>query len=250
MSPPASESVIRPSPAPDPAKPDGGDRPLTPSELSRLAASIFTTGPFLFRQLQRFRPFICPFEALIPHVPAGASVLDVGCGGGLWLHLLTATGRLGSGLGFDSSAGAIALASGAIRAGSIATEDVRTEASLRFVHLDVRAPWPGDLFDVVSIIDVLHHVPVVAQRKVIELACERVSAGGVLVYKDMCRRPVWRAWMNRLHDLVLARQWINYARIEDVEAWAVAAGLVVERQSSISRWWYGHELLVLRRPNA
>ncbi len=224
-----------------------------------MAASVFTTGPFLFRQLQRFRPYICPFEALIPHVPAGASVLDVGCGGGLWLHLLSATGRLGSGVGFDSSAGAIALASGARQSGAggaggvggaVATEHVRHQASLRFVHLDVRARWPGGLFDVVSIIDVLHHVPVSAQRKVIELACERVSAGGVLLYKDMCRRPLWRAWMNRLHDLVLARQWIHYARIEDVEAWAIAAGLVVERRASFSRWWYGHELLVLRRANA
>ncbi|MBX9737461.1 MAG: hypothetical protein K2X32_11100, partial [Phycisphaerales bacterium] len=83
---------MRPSPAPDPASPAVDDRVPAAGELSQVAASIFTTGPFLFRQLQRFRPYICPFEELIRHVPAGASVLDVGCGGGLWLHLLSATG--------------------------------------------------------------------------------------------------------------------------------------------------------------
>ncbi len=242
---------MRPNPSPagdtaTPPKPGIASVPSAPA-LSRIAATIFLRGPLLFRLLQRYRPFICPFEELLPHCPAGSRVLDVGCGGGLWLHLLNATDRLGEGLGFDSSAAAIELAQRATiaPAASAAPSDaIRTEPRLRFIHLDVRAPWPDGTFDVVSIIDVLHHVPPAAQRSVITLACARVRPGGVLLYKDMCRRPRWRALMNRLHDLVLARQWINYAPVEDVEAWAVSAGMQIERRAFFPRWWYGHELRV------
>ncbi|CAN5827538.1 hypothetical protein BH11PLA1_BH11PLA1_01030 [soil metagenome] len=226
------------------------------SRLSALAREIYSRGPVLFRTLQHLRPFICPFEELLPHVPAGGSVLDVGCGGGLWLHLMARLGIISRGVGFDSSAKAVALATDA--AGRMSGNGARTgrgesklgamkEAELQFIQLDARAPWPRGEFDVVSIIDVIHHVPPEAQRRVIDDAAGRVAPGGVLIYKDMCRRPRWRAGLNRLHDLVMARQWIHYCAIEEVEAWAVEAGLRVERAAFLPRWWYGHELRVFRR---
>lgn len=75
----------------------------TPQELSGIAQRVFRGGPSLLRRLQHYRPFICPFEDLLSIVPPGSSVLDVGCGGGLWLALLRETGRLSRGVGFDSS---------------------------------------------------------------------------------------------------------------------------------------------------
>jgi 2-polyprenyl-3-methyl-5-hydroxy-6-metoxy-1,4-benzoquinol methylase len=220
-------------------------RPVHPpspsaSELSAIAARVYTRsgGGFVLRLLQKYRPFICPFGALIDLVRPGASVLDVGCGGGLFLALLTHTGRLGSGVGFDSSAAAIATAQAAAL------------PNCRFLRLDAAEPWPAEpaRFDVVSIIDVMHHVPPAHQREVIHTAALRIAPGGLLLYKDMCRKPLWRGWANRLHDLVLARQWIHYAPIEDVEQWAGDAGLRLEHSSKHNLLWYGHELRVFRKP--
>ena len=61
-----------------------GAKKLTAGALSRMAAGIYPEGPVLFRALQKYRPYICPFEALIEEVPEGASVLDIGCGSGVW----------------------------------------------------------------------------------------------------------------------------------------------------------------------
>src|SRR6266576_3469231 len=72
----------------------------------------------------------------------------------------------------------------------------------------------------VSMIDVMHHVPPSFQKEFLLTACRHVRPSGLLIYKDMCRRPRWRAAANRLHDLVLARQWINYLPISQVELWA------------------------------
>ncbi len=221
----------------------------TPADLSALAASLYAQsgGGFFLRTLQRYRPFIAPFEELLPLVPPGSKVLDVGCGGGLFLHLLAAKVGLATSVGFDSSAAAITVASA-----------VRHRTNLSglapaFVCIGVQSPWPGPpmhpkLFDVVSIIDVMHHVPPADQQALITAAAARVAPGGILLYKDMCRAPLWRASANHLHDLVLARQWIHYAPVEQVEVWARHAGLVLETSASFNRFWYGHQLRVFRNP--
>lgn len=215
---------------------------LSPQLLSRIAEKLYPKGPALFRALQRYRPYICPFEELIPEVPVGASVLDIGCGGGLFLGLIDATGLKPEGVGFDVSAPAIRLAE------SMAAGIRKRGGHLQFRRLEPDMSWPGGKFDVVSMIDVIHHVPRSAQEDVIRRACRKVKPGGTFLYKDMVGRPRWRALANRMHDLVLARQWIHYVSAGDVESWAADEGMNLARSELINRLWYGHELRVFRRP--
>lgn len=213
----------------------------TAADLAAAARGLYRDGPALLRRLQHWRPYICPFEGMIRHIPAGSRVLDVGCGGGLFLGLLAHEGRLTGGIGFDISADAIGLAKR-----MAATPEL--EGQLEFFRLDVGEPWPEGTFDAVCLIDVLHHVPPSAQRACLTTAASHVRPGGVLLYKDMARRPRWCAWANRLHDLVLARQWIHYIPVDQVETWAAGAGLRTGHAESFQRLWYAHELRVFGRP--
>ncbi|MBX5463850.1 MAG: class I SAM-dependent methyltransferase [Steroidobacteraceae bacterium] len=136
--------------------------------------------------LQKLRPFICPFERLIEHIPRGSAVLDVGCGAGLFLGLLAADHGIVRGAGFDSSPRAIALA-------NRMRPNVPREVSLEFVVADAIESWPAaECFDVVSLIDVMHHIPRTLQSRVLSYAMDRVRPGGLLLYKDMALRPRWR----------------------------------------------------------
>ena len=94
----------------------------------------------------------------------------------------------------------------------------------------------------------LHHVPVVAQQSAIVQAVANVPPGGTFLYKDIAPRPLWRAWMNRLHDLVMVREWIHYVHAETVVEWATAGGLTLRQREWIPQLWYGHDLLVFDRP--
>ncbi len=220
----------------------GENSTVTAPALSLAAKSLFVGGPYLQRKLQHYRPFICPFERVLAHVPESSTVFDVGCGGGLFLGLLAHQGRVREGLGIDIFEPAVATAR------DMATRLPADRGTLAFHRRPPEDLWPGGTFEVVSMIDVLHHVPPGAQQEFVRRAIAHVAPGGLFVYKDMCDRPLWRAWMNRLHDLTLAKQWIHYVPVESIEAWAREAGLSLVASEWAARLWYGHELRVFRRP--
>lgn len=214
--------------------------PITPREISRLAAQLFARAPKRYAVMQKYRPYICPFGQLCSYVPNDATVLDIGCGCGLFLGLLAHWNRIQSGVGLDASPEAVAVA-------RQISSDARP-GSLRFEVGAKIADWPAGRFSVVSLIDVLHHIPPPGQKPFFQDAAERVEPGGILLFKDMVSRPFWLAWANRLHDLVLARQWIHYVPVDTVEGWAAEKGLKLQARSRMVMLWYGHELRVFERP--
>ena len=193
------------------------------------------------RHMQALRRLIAPFDELIDAVPDGARLLDVGCGGGLFLALLALKERIASGTGFDASATAIHAAT-AMKARHPSGK------LLNFRCLDVDAPWPEGPFDVVSLIDVMHHMPEKQRAGVVHRAAKCLKPGGILLYKDMASRPLWCKAANILHDLVLARQWITHVPFAEMCAWAKDAELSLEEgPASKRRFWYMHEPAVFRK---
>ncbi len=208
-----------------------------------LARSLYPDGPWLTRFIQRHRHRICPIGLLMEQVPRGSRVLDVGCGGGLLVAHLASSGRAAEAHGIDASRPAIEMAQAmARRLGGVAPD-----ASVRFEHRHVQDGLPEGEFDVVCLIDVLHHVPTQAQERAFLDAASRVAPGGVFLYKDMADGPAWCSGMNRLHDLAMSRQWIRYVPAERAEAWGERAGLRLERSVNTRMLWYAHELRVFRR---
>jgi 2-polyprenyl-3-methyl-5-hydroxy-6-metoxy-1,4-benzoquinol methylase len=201
---------------------------------------VYADAPLLQRLLVRARPWICPLEPLLEAVPRQATVLEVGCGVGLWLVRLAERRHIAGGVGCDINPRAIAVAQAAARR--------LPGGSLRFEAQTSACAIPPGQFDCVMLIDVLHHVAPADQPACVAEAASRVAPGGVLIYKDMVARPWWRAGFNRLHDLVLARQWIHYVPTRDVAAWARATGLRITRFSAFTRFAYGHEMMVFERP--
>ena len=118
--------------------------------------------------------------------------------------------------------------------------------SLRLHHLPAQADWPRGPFDVVSIIDVLHHVPKAVGPELFRRAAASLQPGGVLVYKDMYPGS-WRSLCNRMHDLIMARQLIHLVPTERVIGWATAAGFVLKHSARFDMWCYGHTLCVFEK---
>ena len=212
-----------------------------PTVVGRAAWQLYANASGPARLLMSLRPRICPVHRLIEETPYGSSVLDIGCGSGLFLNMLAASGRLSTGVGFDPSERALRAA----RAG-------RTDGcAIEFIAGDVRsADWPPGTWDVVSLIDVLHHLPENRQANAVRKAATRVAPGGRLIVKDMSRRAHLRRWMNRLHDVVMARQWIREPDMGLVAGVASRCGLHEVLSERIDMLWYAHELRIFERPHA
>jgi 2-polyprenyl-3-methyl-5-hydroxy-6-metoxy-1,4-benzoquinol methylase len=212
----------------------------TPAAMSRLAREYFSKCPIVYRILQTLRPRICPFAEIIAAIPKGARVLDVGCGGGVFLALLTHFDTTCTGSGFDTNPAAVA-----------AAQKMRAHhpqgLALSFQTLEINHPWPEGSYDVVSMIDVLHHIPPAAWESVIAMATERVQPDGFLLVKDMASRPVWFALVNKIHDLLVAREWINHIPFDLMRGLAEGCGLTLETEQRIEMLWYRHELAVFRK---
>ncbi|MGH9660771.1 MAG: class I SAM-dependent methyltransferase [Bryobacteraceae bacterium] len=216
----------------------------TPMRSVEMARRLYREAPLMRRLVLRMRPRICPFEELMSHVPQGSSVLDIGCGSGLFLGLLASTRSGFRGHGTDASRSEIQIAR---LMASIVRAD-GSDARLGFSIGDGADRLPEENFDVVSLIDVAHHLPPGAVAAVLRAAASRVAPdGGLLIYKDMASRPRWEARANRLHDLVLARQRISYVPVQLAEEVLGECGLRLVHAGTLNLYWYRHELRVFRR---
>jgi len=211
-------------------------------ELSAAARSLYPKHLGLRRQLQIYRPYICPFDKLIDWVPDAGTMLDVGCGAGLFLGLAASRKPGLHGIGFDADSRVIGAAQAMAKASQLVDR-------IRFEHRIVEQPWPEGTFDAVSLIDVLHHVQPDQHQATIEKLFSRVRPGGIVIYKDMADSPAIPALWNRLHDLLLARQWIHYRPAAQVLSWFEKAGASVVHRASHATGPYYHDLIVVQRPH-
>ena len=76
-----------------------------------------------------------------------------------------------------------------------------------------------------------------------------IKENGLYIYKDMARRPRWKAYGNRLHDLIFAQEWIHYFHVKELEDICINLGLELIHSSNYSKLWYQHELRIFRKNN-
>ena len=214
----------------------------TKETVRKIVDSLYRDEKNLSGFIQRLRPRICPFDALLPLVPHGSRrVLDIGCGSGLWAGLLIQTGQASFVHGFDASQKAIGVAQ---RMRERLPEESREQ--LFFEYRSVMDGLPDESFDVVTMIDVLHHIPSQAQEGAVRDALTRVNPGGLFLYKGMAQKPLFCAVMNRLHDLASVREWIHCRPIGDVERFC-SDQTSLEVFGSKRLYWYQHEWRVFRK---
>jgi SAM-dependent methyltransferase len=179
------------------------------------------------------------YQAVLPWIPSGASVLDLGCGVGLLGMLLDARG-LGNdihGIEWDPPKARFAqrLAQGnpviQVVCGDLCTE-----------------PWPE--CTVVTVLDVLHYLPPEQQRALLFRIGAHLPEGGRLLVRVMDARAGGAAILTRLCERVAVRLGWNRAPrvywrpLSAVRTDGVDAGFVFLPASGAGEESFGNHLLV------
>jgi 2-polyprenyl-3-methyl-5-hydroxy-6-metoxy-1,4-benzoquinol methylase len=129
------------------------------------------------------RTLTCPFGALLDRFPHKGAVLDVGCGHGLLINLLSR----------DPSRHALKICG--IDHDPAKIETARRTA-LSGVEFSTRGldSFPEAAFDGISIFDVLYTIRKDAWSEILEGCFRALRPGGRLIVKEVVDRPRWKYW--------------------------------------------------------
>ena len=165
-----------------------------PGGTRRTLLSLYDGAPAAARAHVRLRWATCPLRAVAAQVPRQGRVLELGCGHGLLsLYLaLTSTERRVLGVDVDD------------RKIEVAT---RAAASLPNCAFELTPPGdvPGGPWATIVIVDVLYLLPPETQRWLLRACLDRLGPDGVLVVKEMGRRPGWKARWNTVQETLAVR---------------------------------------------
>jgi 2-polyprenyl-3-methyl-5-hydroxy-6-metoxy-1,4-benzoquinol methylase len=142
----------------------------------------------------RWRLF--PFAALEPYAPANGTIIDIGCGHGLWPLLLAHLRPQASILGIDPDENKIKIA-----------REVASSAGIVNVNFEVGhlQDFALPCCDLVSIIDVMYVIPFDIQAQVVKRIYASLRSGGKLLLKEMSFAPAWKFRFNQLEEWLAGR---------------------------------------------
>lgn len=145
------------------------------------------------------------------YLPMEGTVLDVGCGFGLFAFYFAAKAPGRKIVGFDLNAKRVDFARRA--AECIGTHNVD------FYVRDACAPLGNEEFDAVYMIDLLHHVPARAVPALLDAIAARLGKSGVLLIKEISARPRLKKWFTWVLDKAVDRRTpVNYWAISDLRS--------------------------------
>ena len=177
------------------------------------------------------RPWICPFDKFIFQVPKNQSIFDVGCGNGAFLFLLATFREPKKLYGVDVSENNLSIVKNIF-------------PNTKYNKVNNISDWPKENFNVITVIDVLHHIKPEEQHEFINKILNKIKPGGTLIIKDMSTKPWYFAIMNTIHDLIFANQLIHYFPFNELIQIIKKNGFEIKEINSKILLWYSHEWVV------
>jgi 2-polyprenyl-3-methyl-5-hydroxy-6-metoxy-1,4-benzoquinol methylase len=211
-----------------------------------IAWRFFAPAGFGARLHQAVRCMLSPFGPLIELLPETGSLLDVGCGHGLFLRLARAARPALRMTGIDYAADKIEAARSAFAsldgaAPALAVTDVRD--------------LPPASFDVVTSIDVFYLIPRAEWGGVLRRIHECLVPGGTLVFKELDRTRRLRFRLIELEEWLAVRvlKWTqgglrHWPPPDEVRSELTAAGFAVERVVPHPGYLAPHQSWIARKP--
>jgi len=167
------------------------------SDAAAVARRAYASQSFATRAHVALRWWTCPFGAVARAVPATGTVLDAGCGHGLFTVYLAAQSPARRITGVDIDEDKLGIARAAARAAGV---DDRVD------FRQVTAGWhPDASWDTIVEVDMLYLLGGRRATEWLTQASGALTPGGHLVVKELDVEPRWKARWSRFQEVLATR---------------------------------------------
>lgn len=120
--------------------------------------------------------------------------------------------------------------------------------NLKFSCGDILNCFTNKKFDVVTCIDVIHHIPREDHIPVFKKINELLKDDGLLIIKDMDDRPFCKYLWNYMHDIIMTRcMKLSYVPEREMLTMLEKSGFAVEYATNIPNLLYAHYVVVSKK---
>lgn len=203
--------------------------------------SVYRGLPLKTRAHVIVRFITCPLLKIEPYVPRAGKILEVGCGHGLFTHILSRASKERDLTGIDIAEDKIAAAR---RSG---------EGRIRFICKDF-FEFAETGLDAVVLVDVLYLLPFHEQLRMLERGFEALGDSGVLVIMTKDKAPRWKYMVNLLQETMAVRVFritkgssLTFHRSGDLKEVLERIGFIVEVVPLHRGYPHPHCLMVCRK---
>lgn len=212
---------------------------VTTSELVRFLKSKNVSTGFIDQLKVNFRPLISPFDDLINKLQNTTSVFDIGCGSGQFALLLAEFTRI-------QKIGGVEIDNKLVNNATTLLNPYKKAININFQVYNGEQIPDLSKYEVILLIDVLHHVPKLKQNDFIQNIYNAMSHGSKLIVKDI-DADSWYVYFNKFHDLIFAQEIGNEWRLENLKSFVNRIGFRVLEVQKKQIYVYPHFTLTLEK---
>ncbi len=210
------------------------------SEIINYLTSRTTNAGFIDKLKIKYRPIICPFDRLIALVGNKKSMFDIGCGSGQFCSLIANYTSVTKIKGVEINERLVNNA-------KEINADFKGKKELTFSVFDGKT-LPEDMkdYEIIYLIDVIHHVPKDQQVDFIKEIYNKMNTGTTLVFKDINASHPFVIF-NKIHDLVFAGEIgheLTYNKVIDL---LLSIGFTIEENFKQTTFVYPHYFIICKK---
>jgi len=179
---------------------------------------------------------LAPIIRIEEYVPRVGTILDLGCGSGIFASILFLGSRQRSIKGVDVSARRIRTAK-LIASGN---------PNLEFAEGDVSS-FALERCDAVTVIDLLHHMDFRKQEQLLQKIHDGVSEETLVLIKDLGKAPWWKYAFHYAQDSLAYRSGLYFRSAAEMQSVLRRIGFEVETISLAAGYMHPHILYCCRK---
>ncbi len=213
---------------------------VTNKELIKHLESTATKAGFVDRLKIKYRPVICPFDMLLAYTEGQTSAFDIVCVSGQFVSVLARFSSI-------EKIKCIEISETLVRNAREVNRQFSEKKKISFEVFD-GVTLPDDIaeYDIVFLIDVLHHVPKNAQRTFVRTIKEKMRPGAMLVLKDIDASSPF-VFFNKLHDLVFSKEIGHEMKHSELVNYMKELGFTITESFTKRMFVYPHYFVVVTK---